>query len=70
MKKVEFIKLNLQQENILSKEERKEVLGGYQQCYVRCGNSVTVTGASSCAELQNICGPYERPSCCVCGGSC
>lgn len=69
MKKVEFMKLNLQQENILSKEERKEVLGGYT-CYVRCGSSVIVTGANSCAELQHICGPYDKPSCCVCNGSC
>ena len=38
MKKVEFMKLNLQQENILSKEERKEVLGGSgsNTCYVQC----------------------------------
>jgi natural product precursor len=57
MKKVSILKLNLQQENVLSREERKKVLGGDiggsfpTACYVRCN-----TGLGSV-------GPYPTTSC-------
>ncbi|WP_293731817.1 hypothetical protein [uncultured Parabacteroides sp.] len=49
MKKVEFMKLNLQQENFLSKEEKKVILGGSKTCYVQCAQSPP-RQTSSCSQ--------------------
>lgn len=73
MKKVEFMKLNLQQENLLSKKERKEILGGYVEgCYVLCsGQNRKPLGDCSPYSAANVCGndrviscscPPEKPS--------
>lgn len=66
MKKVSFMKLNLQQENLLSKEEKKEVLGGYgpAPCYVRCGDGYTFN-TDSCTAAAYTCGS-DGIKCCVC----
>lgn len=68
MKKVEFMKLNLQQENVLSKEEKKEVLGGYgpSPCYVTCNNGNTI-GIDMCDSyaMGNACGS-SGPRYCRC----
>lgn len=60
MKKVEFMKLNLQQENILSKDEKKKILGGGQSaCYVTCGPyGPPTTGVPSCEPwaITTVCG--------------
>lgn len=73
MKKISFIKLNLQQKNILSKEERKKIIGGEHSgntCYVRCDDSnVFVVGAQSCSQLQTVCNGGKPPTCCICGSS-
>ena len=69
MKKVKFMRLNLKSENYLSKEEKKEILGG-QICYVRCGGDVHVMPANGCYEAIKICRPDDHVDCCVCGGSC
>ncbi|WP_308548917.1 hypothetical protein [uncultured Parabacteroides sp.] len=53
MKKVEFMKLNLQQENILSKEERKGVLGGYGSCYARCNGYYQPVPSCGPSDLAN-----------------
>lgn len=69
MKKVEFMKLNLQQENLLSKEERKEVLGGDgapYPCYARCGGYTVPVPA--CSQASYYC-DGNRVECCTCQSS-
>lgn len=70
MRKVSFMKLNIQQENVLSKEEKKKVLGGGGGggCYVTCSGGVT-EGMGDCDNGPNY--PY---SCgygkyCMCNGN-
>lgn len=55
MKQVSFIKLNIQEDNILSKEERKKILGGYSPCYVRCSNGEKPAPDCSDWTKVNIC---------------
>jgi len=72
MKKVEFMKLNLQQENILSKEERKDVLGGQpSSCYVVCKNDGRRVNVDRCDSysISAICGE-SGARCCGCEGTC
>lgn len=73
MKKVSFMKLNLQQENLLSKEEKKEVLGGYgpSPCYARC-NTGNYVGVETCLAANSACAYNGGVSCCSCdqGPSC
>lgn len=66
MKKVSFMKLNLQQENLLSKEEKKEVLGGYgpSPCYARCKGGSHI-GVESCSDAIYVCGD-KGVACCTC----
>ncbi|WP_308548919.1 hypothetical protein [uncultured Parabacteroides sp.] len=68
MKKVNFMKLNLQQENILSKEERKEALGGGAPypCYARCGGYTVPVPA--CSQASYYC-EGNRVECCTCQAS-
>ena len=74
MKKVEFMKLNLQQENILTKEEKKKILGGRGQsaCYVTCGPYGPTEGVPSCEPwaITNICGSVGLGELgyCICNG--
>lgn len=59
MKKVEFMKLNLQQENLLSKEEKKKILGrGQSDCYVTCGPYGPTDAVPSCESwaITTVCG--------------
>jgi hypothetical protein len=62
MKRVSILKLNLQQENVLSIEERKKVLGGAEgptSCYVRCntGNgSIGPYPTSTCSSSSGLSG--------------
>jgi hypothetical protein len=65
MKRVSILKLNLQQENVLSREERKKVLGGDiggsfpTACYVRCntGNgSIGPYPTSTCSSSSGLSG--------------
>lgn len=67
MKKVSFMKLNLQQENLLSKEEKKEVLGGYgpSPCYARCNGSNNNIGVESCTAGSSVCSS-TGVACCTC----
>lgn len=72
MKKVEFMKLNLQQENILSKEERKATLGGAMgACYMVCmGDRHPISNCNPpLSDLASLCNG-EIPSCCSCLGGC
>lgn len=66
MKKVSFMKLNLQQENLLSKEEKKEVLrgAGPVPCYVVCNNGNRI-GIDRCDDyaIRNNCGESSYRSC-------
>lgn len=66
MKKVSFMKLNLQQDNILSKEERKEILGGVgpDPCYVTC-NSGNRVGVDRCDDyaIVHACGTSSHQKC-------
>lgn len=76
MKKVSFMKLNIQQENVLSKEERKSLLGGNgpYACYVTCNpgsGSGGVVGTNSCAggypgSTAYGCGTARY---CICAGN-
>lgn len=74
MKKVEFMKLNLQQENLLTKEERKEILGGSDAapypCYARCdsGYSSYIVPVSACSQASYYC-DGNRVACCTCQAS-
>lgn len=69
------MKLNLQQENHLSKEEKQKVLGGHDcynyQCYVSCSVGGQV-GANTCSEGEWRCrsqyGENSRPVSCYCKG--
>ena len=60
------MKLNLQQENLLSKEERKEVLGGVEGCYVLCSteNRKPIPDCSS-ERTKAACG-YNTVLSCYC----
>lgn len=65
MRKVEFTKLNLQQENLLSKEEKKELLGGtIHTCYVKCNNSSSADeGRVDSCHIPDLCGREGIYSC-------
>lgn len=69
MKKVSFMKLNIQQENLLSKEEKKKLLGGYgpYPCYVTCNSNVGTFGVNSCNSSDTFqhCQTYGV-SYCIC----
>jgi hypothetical protein len=57
MKKVPLMTLNVQQENVLSKDERKAALGGKTvKCYVVCsdGNSLYVGGCYD-YDMRTVC---------------
>ena len=59
-KKVGFLKLNLPQENILSKEERKKCWGGSKTCYVQCVHRPPrVTSSCSQSDIEWACGGPE-----------
>ena len=64
--------LNVQPENVLSKEERKTRLGGKEPgiCYVVCKGGRWYIG-DDCDQwaIKNICGE-EVPKCCGCWGTC
>lgn len=67
MKKVELMKLNLQQENILSKEEKKILLGGYgNSCYVTRNGSEIAVGNCDKATIDYYCGSGGEHSSCYC----
>ena len=71
MKKVGFMKLSLQEENFLSKEERKEVLGGVSGCYLMCRGSSDRHPVSDCDHLDPVyyCNGGDI-ACCSCLGGC
>lgn len=68
MKRVEFMKLNLHKENLLTKEERKEVLGAGAPypCYARCGGYIVPVPA--CSQAVYYCDSH-RVECCTCDAS-
>lgn len=70
MKKVGFIKLNLQEENFLSKEERKEILGGgVGACYLVCNGDRHPI--SDCHDVDTHTWCNDSPVvCCSCLGGC
>lgn len=75
MKKVNLLKLNIHQENILSKEEKKKILGGRGRsaCYVTCGPyGPPTTGVPSCEPwaITNVCGSSGLSDLgyCICNG--
>lgn len=63
MKKVSLIRLNIQQESILSKDEKRRILGGYTMCYVVCTNGGMHVASSG------MCTPYDQNNLCGGGGS-
>lgn len=68
MKKVKFMKLNLQQENVLTKEEKKNLLGGYgNSCYVtRTSGGEIAVGNCDKATIEFYCGGGGEHSGCYC----
>lgn len=71
MKKVGFMKLNLQEENFLSKEERKEALGGAGACYLVCQNGSDRHPVSDCYQPDPHLWCNDAPiACCSCLGGC
>ena len=62
------MKLNLQEENFLSKDERKEILGGGapNPCYAKCNGNITPI--PTCAHADYYCGG-SKVDCCTCQAS-
>jgi hypothetical protein len=60
--------LNLQPENILSKEERKKILGGTGNCYVHCSSGTTAFGSCTDEESRRNACHGNSPSYCTCNG--
>ena len=65
--------LNVQPENVLSKEERKARLGGFDpppSCYVVCrGGRWLLPDLCNPIDIKSVCGE-EIPKCCGCWGEC
>ena len=64
------MKVNLQKENFLSKDERKKALGGDGMCYVRCQGESSSIAIETCnfPEIQAwVCN--TPPVCCTCQDS-
>lgn len=68
MKKISLMKVNLQKENFLSKEERKQALGGNYICYVKCDAGTPAYPISSCTYNDSMCNG-QIPICCSCPGN-
>jgi hypothetical protein len=69
MRKVSLMKLSLQPENILSKEERKKILGGTNgNCYVHCSSGTTSFGSCADEDAKRRACHGSTPSYCTCEG--
>lgn len=69
MKKVSLMKVNIQQQNVLSKEERKKMLGGANECYAICKGDPLPIPVSNCWAWDETYGSIcngEVPVSCTC----